>query len=72
MMKNYINENVKSTFDIANQVATGLHFSILNLGCLYGIFTLGLIKLIPGTEKFTTFGQIKFAQIAFVTGKKED
>lgn len=71
-MKNYINENVKSTFMVANQVATGLHFSLTNLLCLYGIFSLGVIKLIPGTERFTTYGQMKFAQFAFVTGKKED
>lgn len=71
-MKDYINNNVKSTFYIANQVATSLHFSIINLMCLYGIFSLGILKLIPGSEKFTTYGQMKFAQIAFVTGKKED
>lgn len=71
-MKEYFDNNVKSTFMVANQVATNLHFSLTNLLCLYGIFSLGIIKLIPGTEKFTTFGQIKFAQFAFVTGKKED
>ncbi len=71
-MKKYFDNNVKSTFAIANQVATGLHFSVINLMCLYGIFSLGIIKLIPGSEKFTTYGQIKFAQLAFVTGKKED
>lgn len=71
-MANYVNTNIKSTFEIANQVATGLHFSLTNLICLYGIFSLGIIKLIPGTESFTTFGQVKFAQIAFLTGKKED
>lgn len=71
-MKNYINENVKSTFAIANEVATGLHFSIANVGCLYGIFTLGIIKLIPGVEKFATPAQQAIGKFAYMIGRKED
>lgn len=71
-MTNYFNTNIKSTFTIANEIATGLHFSIANIGCLYGIFTLGIIKLIPGTEKIATPAQVAIGRFAYMIGKKED
>jgi hypothetical protein len=71
-MKDYIKTNIKSTFDIASEVATGLHFSIANIGCLYGIFTLGIIKLIPGTEKIATPAQQAIGRFAYMIGRKED
>ena len=72
IMKDYIETNIKSTFAIANEVATGLHFSITNIGCLYGIFTLGIIKLIPGTEKIATPAQQAIGKFAYMIGRKEN
>ena len=71
-MKDYIETNIKSTFAIANEIATGLHFSITNVGCLYGIFTLGIIKLIPGVEKFATPAQQSIGRFAYMIGRKEN
>ena len=71
-MTNYFNTNIKSTFTIANEVATGLHFSIANVGFLYGIFTLGIIKLIPGTEKLATPAQQAIGKFAYMIGRKEN
>lgn len=71
-MANYFNTNIKSTFSIANEVATGLHFSIANLACLYGIFSLGIVKLIPGTEHFCESSQLAIGRFAYAIGKKED
>ena len=71
-MTNYFNTNIKSTFTIANEIATGLHFSVANVGFLYGIFTLGIIKLIPGTEKLATPAQEAIGRFAYMIGRKEN
>lgn len=71
MLKNYFNTNIRSTFEYAYNISTGLHFSFINLFILYFVFVFGIIKLIPGTETFCDMAQIKLGQIAFVIGVKE-
>lgn len=71
-MKSYINSNIKSTFTIANEIATRLHFSLFNLLCLYGIFSLGIVKLIPGTEHFCESSQQAIGRFAYMIGRKEN
>lgn len=67
----YIKNNFKNTFTVANEIATGLHFSVINLGCLYSVFTLGIIGCIPGFERFTESSQKAIGRFAFMVGKKE-
>ncbi len=72
-MKNLINKlNETTTFSIAHEVATSLHFSLTNVACLYGIFTLGIIAIIPGATKLTDPAQRAIGSFAFMVGKKED
>jgi len=72
-MKNLIN-NVSNTttFTVAREIATELHFSLTNLCCLYGVFTLGVIAIIPGASKLTSPAQHAIGNFAFMVGKKED
>jgi hypothetical protein len=72
-MKSLINTiNNTTTFQVASEVATGLHFSITNLLCLYGIFTLGIVAIIPGATKLTDPAQRAIGNFAYLVGKKED
>lgn len=72
-MKNIIkNISNTTTFSVAREIATDLHFSATNLVCLYGIFTLGIISIIPGADKFTDPAQRAIGSFAFMVGKKED
>lgn len=72
-MKKIINSiNNSTTFTVAHEVATSLHFSLTNVACLYGIFTLGIIAIIPGADKFTSPAQRAIGSFAFAVGKKED
>lgn len=72
-MKNIIkNIGSTTTFSVAKEIATDLHFSITNLCCLYGIFTLGVIAIIPGATKLTDPAQRAIGNFAFMVGKKED
>lgn len=72
-MKSLINTiNNTTTFTVAKEIATDLHFSITNLCCLYGIFTLGVIAIIPGATRFTSPAQRAIGQFAFMVGQKED
>lgn len=64
--------NGTTTFTVAREIATDLHFSVTNLACLYGIFTLGIIAIIPGATKFTSPAQHAIGNFAFAVGKKED
>lgn len=61
-----------TTFEVAHEVATSLHFSFTNLAILYGVFTLGLFAVIPGAERFTDPAQIALGHLAFELGTKED
>ena len=72
-MKNLINKlNETTTFSVAKEIAEDLHFSFTNLACLYGVFTLGIIAIIPGATKFTSPAQHAIGNFAFAVGKKED
>ena len=72
-MKNIIkNINNTTTFSVAREIAEDLHFSFTNLACLYGIFTLGIIAIIPGADKFTAPAQHAIGNFAFAVGKKEN
>lgn len=72
-MKKIINSiNNSTTFTVAHEVATSLHFSLTNLAILYGIFTIGIIAIIPGAEKLTNPAQIALGHLAFELGTKED
>ena len=72
-MKNLINKlNETTTFLVAHEVATSLHFSLTNLAILYGIFTIGIIAIIPGAVKLTDPAQIALGHLAFELGTKED
>lgn len=72
-MKSVINSiNNTTTFQVASEIATGLHFSITNLVCLYGVFTLGIVSIIPGMNKVTDPAQHAIGNFAFYVGKKED
>lgn len=72
-MKNVINKiGNTTTFSVAHEVATSLHFSVANLAILYGIFSIGIIAIIPGAERFTDPAQIALGKLAFSIGKKED
>lgn len=71
-MKNIIkNISNTTTFSVAREIATDLHFSVTNLCCLYGIFTLGVIAIIPGATKLTDPAQRAIGNFAFMVGKKE-
>ncbi len=61
-----------TTFSVAKEIATDLHFSMTNLVCMYGIFTLGIVSIIPGAEKITSPAQRAIGNFAFMVGKKED
>jgi len=72
-MKNLVNKiNGTTTFAVAHEVASELHFSFTNLAILYGVFTLGVFAIIPGMERFTDPAQIALGHLAFSIGKKED
>ena len=72
-MKSLINTiNNTTTFQVAHDIATGLHFSFTNILCLYGIFTLGIVSIIPGATKLTDPAQIAIGQFAYLVGQKED
>lgn len=60
-----------NTFSVAHEIATELHFSITNLGCLYGVFTLGIVGLVPGLGGFAKSSQRAIGRFAFMVGKKE-
>lgn len=61
-----------TTFTVAHDVATDLHFSFANLAILYGVFTLGIISIIPGASKFTSPTQLALGRFAYSIGTKED
>ena len=72
-MKNLVEKiNATTTFRVAHEVATSLHFSLANMAILYGVFTIGIVAIIPGTEKFTDPAQLALGRLAFAIGKKED
>lgn len=64
--------NGTTTFSVAREIATDLHFSVTNLCCLYGIFTLGVFAIIPGATKLTDPAQRAIGNFAFMVGRKED
>lgn len=61
-----------TTFTVAKEIAEDLHFSLTNVACLYGIFTLGIIAIIPGATKLTDPAQRAIGNFAFMVGTKED
>lgn len=72
-MKSLINTiNNTTTFSVAREIATGLHFSFTNLVCLYGVFTLGIVSIIPGATKLTDPAQRAIGNFAYLVGQKED
>lgn len=72
-MKNLVSKiNSTTTFSVAHEIATDLHFSLANIAILYGVFTLGIFAIIPGAERFTDPAQIALGRFAYAIGKKED
>lgn len=72
-MKKFLNTiNNSTTFTVAHEVATSLHFSLTNVAILYGVFAIGVIAIIPGANKFTDPAQIALGHLAFELGTKED
>jgi len=71
-MKKFLNTiNNTPTFVIAREISEDLHFSVVNLGCLYMIFTLGIVSIIPGASKLTTPTQEAIGRFAYSVGTKE-
>ena len=60
-----------TTFVVAHDVATDLHFSLVNVAVLYSIFTLGIVSIVPGASRFTSPAQIALGKFAYMVGTKE-